>query len=31
MGDFDPSFVHALARQSWSLYGIGMFLILLRM
>lgn len=31
MGDFDPSFVHALATQSWSLYGFGMFLILLRM
>ena len=31
MGDFDPAFVHALAVQSWSLYGVGMFLILLRM
>ncbi|CZR58072.1 uncharacterized protein PAC_07962 [Phialocephala subalpina] len=30
MGDFDPAFVQALAVQSWSLYGIGMFLILLR-
>ena len=29
-GDFDPAFVQALAVQSWSLYGIGMFLILLR-
>jgi hypothetical protein len=31
MGDFDPAFVHALATQSWSFYGVGMFLILLRM
>lgn len=30
MGDFEPSFVHALAVQSWSLYGIGMFFICLR-
>ncbi|KAF4628007.1 hypothetical protein G7Y89_g10145 [Cudoniella acicularis] len=31
MGDFDPAFVHALAVQSWSLYSVGMSLILLRM
>lgn len=31
MGDFDPTFVHTLAQQSWALYGVGMFLILLRM
>jgi hypothetical protein len=31
MGDFDPIFVQTLARQSWSFYGVGMFLILLRM
>ncbi|CZT45030.1 uncharacterized protein RSE6_05303 [Rhynchosporium secalis] len=30
MGEFDPAFVHSLAVQSWSLYGVGMFLILLR-
>ncbi|KAE8445190.1 hypothetical protein EG329_013687 [Mollisiaceae sp. DMI_Dod_QoI] len=30
MGDFDPAFVRALAVQSWTLYGVGMFLILLR-
>jgi hypothetical protein len=31
MGDFDPAFVHTLAVQSWSMYGVGMFLIILRM
>jgi len=31
MGDFDPAFIHTLAVQSWSMYGVGMFLILLRM
>jgi hypothetical protein len=31
MGDFDADFIHTLAQQSWSLYGVGMFLILLRM
>jgi hypothetical protein len=31
MGDFDPDFIHTLATQSWSLYSVGMFLILLRM
>lgn len=31
MGDFDPSFVHALAVQSWTLYSVGMLLIFLRM
>lgn len=31
MGDFDESFIHTLAQQSWALYGVGMFLILLRM
>ncbi|KAJ5035578.1 uncharacterized protein L3040_008044 [Drepanopeziza brunnea f. sp. 'multigermtubi'] len=30
MGDLDPAFVHALAAQSWVLYGVGMFLLLLR-
>ncbi|PVH79674.1 hypothetical protein DL98DRAFT_560658 [Cadophora sp. DSE1049] len=30
MGDFDPAFVHQLAVQSWSLYGVGMLLILMR-
>ncbi|KAG4436055.1 hypothetical protein IFR05_008445 [Cadophora sp. M221] len=30
MGDFDPSFVHALSVQSWSLYGVGMLLIIIR-
>ncbi|EPE32221.1 hypothetical protein GLAREA_07354 [Glarea lozoyensis ATCC 20868] len=30
MGDFDPGFVRTLAVQSWSMYGVGMFLILLR-
>ncbi|KAH7397543.1 hypothetical protein BKA64DRAFT_708232 [Cadophora sp. MPI-SDFR-AT-0126] len=30
MGDFDPAFVHELAVQSWSLYGVGMLLILMR-
>lgn len=29
--DFDPVFVHALATQSWSLYVVGMFLVILRM
>jgi hypothetical protein len=31
MGDFDPDFIQTLATQSWSLYGVGMFLILLRL
>jgi len=31
MGDFDPSFVHALTVQSWTLYSIGMLLLFLRM
>jgi hypothetical protein len=31
MGDFDADFIHTLATQSWSLYGVGMCLILLRM
>ncbi|KAK0107942.1 hypothetical protein ONS96_003727 [Cadophora gregata f. sp. sojae] len=30
MGDFDPAFVHELAVQTWSLYGVGMVLILMR-
>ncbi|KAH6673141.1 hypothetical protein B0J14DRAFT_654871 [Halenospora varia] len=30
MGDFDPAFVHSLAVESWSLFSVGMFLILLR-
>jgi hypothetical protein len=31
MGDFDPAFIQTLAQQSWALYAVGMFLILLRM
>jgi hypothetical protein len=31
MGDFDESFIKALKEQSWSLYGVGMFVILLRL
>ncbi|KAG9232690.1 hypothetical protein BJ875DRAFT_71802 [Amylocarpus encephaloides] len=30
MGDFDAAFVRTLEIQSWSLYSVGMFLILLR-
>ncbi|KAH7346864.1 hypothetical protein BKA65DRAFT_285935 [Rhexocercosporidium sp. MPI-PUGE-AT-0058] len=30
MGDFDPVFVHTLAVQTWSLYGVGMLLIIMR-
>ncbi|KAL2070108.1 hypothetical protein VTL71DRAFT_14788 [Oculimacula yallundae] len=30
MGDFDPAFVHSLAVQSWTLYGIGILLIIVR-
>ncbi|KAH8670281.1 hypothetical protein BGZ60DRAFT_527754 [Tricladium varicosporioides] len=30
MGDFDPTFVRSLAAESWSLYSVGMFLIILR-
>jgi hypothetical protein len=31
MGDFDPSFIKALKQQSWSLYAVGMFIIVLRL
>jgi hypothetical protein len=31
MGDFDDAFIEALKVQSWSLYGVGMFIICLRM
>jgi hypothetical protein len=31
MGDFDPVFIQTLKQQSWALYAVGMFLILLRM
>ncbi|KAH8904067.1 hypothetical protein BR93DRAFT_900910, partial [Coniochaeta sp. PMI_546] len=30
MGDFDDAFINSLKQQSWSLYGVGMFIILLR-
>jgi hypothetical protein len=30
MSKFDAPFQHELASQSWTLYGIGMFVILLR-
>ncbi|OIW25742.1 hypothetical protein CONLIGDRAFT_557599, partial [Coniochaeta ligniaria NRRL 30616] len=30
MGDFDAIFIKKLKDQSWSLYGVGMFIILLR-
>jgi hypothetical protein len=31
MGDFDISFIKALKEQSWSLYAVGMFVIVLRL
>jgi hypothetical protein len=31
MGDFDPVFIQTLKQLSWSLYAVGIFLILLRM
>jgi hypothetical protein len=31
MGDFDQDFIDELARESWGLYGAGMFLIFLRL
>ncbi len=31
MGDFDNTFIKDLKEQSWSLYGVGMLIILLRL
>jgi hypothetical protein len=31
MGDFDDVFIRDLREQSWSLYSVGMFTILLRL
>lgn len=31
MGEFDESFSNTLKVQSWSLYGVGIFLVVLRM
>ena len=31
MADSDETFVRHLRDQSWSLYGVGIFIILLRM
>lgn len=31
MGDFNDSFIKALREQSYSLYSVGLFIILLRL
>jgi hypothetical protein len=31
MGDFDDEFIRALKTQSWSLYGVGMAIIAVRL
>jgi hypothetical protein len=31
MSDFNDTFVEALRQQSWALYSIGIFIILLRL
>jgi hypothetical protein len=31
MGDFDQTFIDELRTQSWALYSVGIFLIVLRM